>query len=138
MLENAAGKSRKAMGVLRMSILTARTAARCVVLGVLMARGAALWAAPAPPPAEAFAHTPDFTMVAMSPNAKLLAMDQPWPAGFKVVMLEVASGKTIRTFEFRHGEKLRNLQWSDDSTLLIDASITKAINDVRNILGKYE
>jgi len=32
----------------------------------------------------------------------------------------------------------RGLTWADDTTLLIDASITQAINDVRNILGKYE
>jgi hypothetical protein len=123
-----------------MPIFTARNAARCVMLTAFLGSCCATWvaAAPTPPPAEAFARTPDFTMVALSPNGKLLAMDQPAAPGVRIIMLEVAGGRQIRTFEFVHGEKLRNLRWADDATLLIDASITHAINDVRNILGKYE
>jgi sugar lactone lactonase YvrE len=49
------------------------------------------------------------TVAVLSPNGKLLAMDQPLPAGFRIVMLEVAGGKQVRMFEFVHGEKLRGL-----------------------------
>jgi len=121
-----------------MSIGIARTFVRVVALAVSFGTPLMSWAASAPPPAQAFGTTPDFTTVALSPNGKLLAMDQPLPAGFRIVMLEVAGGKQVRMFEFVHGEKLRGLRWSDDTTLLIDASITHAFNDVRNILGKYE
>jgi hypothetical protein len=92
-----------------MSLETARACVRVFVLAVSFGMPLASWAASAPPPAEAFGTTPDFTTVALSPNGKLLAMDQPGPSGFRIVMLEAAGGKQIRTFEFVHGEKLRGL-----------------------------
>jgi len=84
-------------------------------------------ATPAPPPAEAFATLPGMRYVVISPNGKLLAQDESKNGQLRVLIWDVETTKTLRVINIDPGNKLRGLQWADDQTLLLDASVQKSI-----------
>ena len=65
----------------------------------------------APPSIAAFSHTPGFTEVALSPDGTLLAMDEPAPPNYRIVMLRIKDGQRLRTIAVDGNNKLRRLIW---------------------------
>jgi hypothetical protein len=79
-------------------------------------------------PIAAFSHTPGFTEVALSPDGTLLAMDEPAPPNYRIVMLRHqgrASG--LRTIARRRQQQAARARLVDDRTVLMDASVTNRI-----------
>jgi len=74
----------------------------------------------APPGPEAFGRLPEFNSVALSPNGRLIAWEQNQGNHRTVVILDLDGGKTAGTVPLT--DKLRKLQWSDDTTLLLSIS----------------
>ncbi len=81
---------------------------------------------PAPPPLEAFGLLPDAQFVTLAPGGKLIAMDERHGAGRRVVVFEADTGKSVRFVEIDPINKLRDLQWAADDTLLAEVSAQRA------------
>ena len=115
-----------------------RMNAFCGSLAALALADAAFAATPAPPPAEAFASLPGVHVVTISPNGKLLAQDDLTQSVPRVIIWDVETTKTVRVVNLDPAGKLRGLHFSDDSTLLIDASIEKAMECNASARCNYE
>ena len=92
------------------------------VTAALIVQGA--WAAGAPPPASAFGTIPAFEHVSMSPDGTLLAMDRNAPDGQTVLFLKVGDPTPLRTISVGGGMKLRDIEWADNDTALLEISAT--------------
>jgi dipeptidyl aminopeptidase/acylaminoacyl peptidase len=88
----------------------------CVILTPFAVRAAA------PPSAEAFGRTPAFSLIAMSPNGRSIAIDQQTSGGSRVVVFDVGDAKPRRIIDTDPSDKLRALAWASDEYLLIEAS----------------
>ncbi len=99
----------------------------------------------APPPVEAFGKIPQVRNVALTPDGKTVAWEENGGAAPSVIALDLAQGKLLRTFPVE-GLKLWRLSWADDTTLLMNVSITHTVQgDVdathefsRTIAGEIE
>jgi dipeptidyl aminopeptidase/acylaminoacyl peptidase len=107
------GGSDRAGAVLRVSF-----AAIVLSLCVAVAR------AETPPSIEAFSHTPGFSEVALSPDGTMLAMTEPTPPNYRIVMFRIKDGQRLRSINVDGNNKLRRLLWADDKTVLMDVSVT--------------
>jgi dipeptidyl aminopeptidase/acylaminoacyl peptidase len=73
--------------------------------------------------AQAFGHIPEVVDMALSPNGKLLGwIDNTGPIT-AIAVMEADSGKMLRTLAFEQTTKLRGVEWADDETLLVNASV---------------
>lgn len=91
----------------------------------LPAAAAAPTAPSAPPPAAAFGALPAIDDVTLSPDGRSLAYSIDQGAKGKVVVaVDLASGDTRSTFPLGAKGKLRDLEWADDETLLIEVSLS--------------
>jgi dipeptidyl aminopeptidase/acylaminoacyl peptidase len=105
--------------------------------GTVSAQQAA--SAAAPPPLEVFGRLPAARLVTMSPNGKLLAMEEELAGGARqVTIFEADGGKTRHTVQIDKANKLRRLVWSDDETLLLDVSIMYSTYCAPNVLCNDE
>ena len=93
---------------------------------------------PAPPPLEAFGRLPVARLVTLSPNGKLLAMEEDRGTSRQVTIFEADGGKTRHTVAVDDANKLRSLRWADDETLLLNVSIEHAQYCNPNTLCSYE
>jgi dipeptidyl aminopeptidase/acylaminoacyl peptidase len=90
---------------------------------------AAAHAATAAPPAAAlFGSLPRTQQVALSPNGRLVAFDVDTGGARRIAVVDVDSGKTIRTVGLDASNKLRWLTWGDDETVLAEASVQQEID----------
>jgi dipeptidyl aminopeptidase/acylaminoacyl peptidase len=87
-------------------------------------------AAAAPPPVESYARLPQFRHIALSPSGKRLAWEEDGKESRKVTVLDVASGKTLATIPL--GDHLRDLHWSDETTVLMSVSAARNV-EVSNL-----
>jgi dipeptidyl aminopeptidase/acylaminoacyl peptidase len=74
----------------------------------------------------------------MSPNGKLLAMEEDKGGTRQVTIFEADGGKTRHTVAIDKANKLRRLVWSDDETLLLDVSIMHSRYCAPNVLCNDE
>jgi dipeptidyl aminopeptidase/acylaminoacyl peptidase len=95
-------------------------------------------AATAPAPASAFAETPVFSHVALSPDGRSIAMDRSTADGLKVVMHPVGSTEPLRVLNVGANTKLRGLRWADARTLLIDMSATVRVEGAPRAQSTWE
>lgn len=96
-------------------------------------------ASPAAPPAlEVFGRLPAARLVTMSPNGKLLAMEEDKGGVRQVTIFEADGGKTRHTVQVDKANKLRRLVWSDDETLLLEVSIMYSTYCAPNVLCNDE
>lgn len=111
------------------------TAANRIAGNALLRAAGALWlslcATPgqaAPPPPESFARLPAIDLVRLSPNGQLLAWASHSDQGTVISLYSLATGKVLRRMEpdTAEGLKLRDLDWSDDETLLATLSVTRS------------
>lgn len=96
-----------------------RAAALCLALSA--------WQAAAnPPTAAAFGRLPAMSMVRLSPDGQFLAWTERAAERPLVVMFSLAEGKVLREFHPGQDERLtlRNINWADNKTLLVELSIT--------------
>ena len=75
-------------------------------------------------PAEIFGALPEDDFVVLSPDGNTLALAHTTGGDTKVLVLDVASRKIKRTQFIARTLKLRDLNWSDDETLLIEVSVS--------------
>jgi len=75
------------------------------------------------PALSSFGNLPETQFAALSPNGKLVAIDEVRSDARRIVVFDAASGKTVRTVNSDGNNKLRDLTWADDETLLVEASI---------------
>jgi dipeptidyl aminopeptidase/acylaminoacyl peptidase len=95
-------------------------------------------AATTPAPASAFAETPVFSHVALSPDGRTIAMDRSTADGLKVVMHPVGSTEPLRVLNVGENTKLRGLRWADARTLLIDLSATVRVAGAPRAQANWE
>ena len=76
------------------------------------------------PPAEAFAQLPTIDLAAVSPNGKLLARDRNTAGATSLEIWDLDAGKLMRTVGIHTGERLLDVNWADDQTVLIDVGAT--------------
>ncbi|MGL6223572.1 MAG: hypothetical protein ACRC6L_08310, partial [Steroidobacteraceae bacterium] len=96
-------------------------------------------AAAIPPPLESFGRLPATRLVRMSPNGKLIAMEEEQPGGVRqVTIIDVDAGKTHQTVAIDVANKLRELNWADDETLLLEISVMKSYYCNPNVLCQAE
>src|SRR5450432_3786287 len=101
-----------------------RALTRTSLLGLLLAAPSCWSDASNAPPVTAFASLPNIHSVALSPNGKSVAWIDSGALPEHVVVVDVVNSK-IRQVISAGTAKLRGLLWSDDDTLLYDASITR-------------
>ena len=99
----------------------------CTVLALLCATAATA----AAPPAEVFGALPEDDFVVLSPDGNTLALAHTTAGDTKVVVLDVASRRVKRTQFIAPTLKLRDLNWSDDATLLIEVSVSAEMSSRR-------
>ena len=97
------------------------------VLAILFTAAATAAATP-PPAAQVFGALPENDYVVLSPDGNTLALAQTSAGNTKVLVLDVASQKIKRTQFIARTLKLRDLDWSDDETLLIEVSVSAEMN----------
>lgn len=83
--------------------------------------------AAAAPPAAVFGGLPGVQHVAISPNGQLLASDRTTEAGTSVEVYDIGAASVRRTINLEPHNKLRDLNWAGDETLLIDVSFTQTM-----------
>lgn len=94
---------------------------------------------PGPPPLEVFGRLPAMRLVTLSPNGQLVAMEEQQPGGVRqVTIFDVDAGKTRHTVAIDAANKLRDLAWADDETLLLGVSIMHSSYCNPNVLCQYE
>ncbi len=99
---------------------------------------AAAAAPPAPPALEIFGRLPAMRQVRMSPNGKLVAMEEEQAGVRKITIFEVDGGKTRHTVAVDEANKIRGLVWADDDTLLLNVSIKHSSYCNPNVLCATE
>lgn len=82
------------------------------------------------PPIEAFGQRPALVDVDLNPAGTRLALIEDDGKASRVVIHELASGRDLRTLNTPPGNKLHSVSWANDETLLIEESVTYAINDI--------
>jgi dipeptidyl aminopeptidase/acylaminoacyl peptidase len=87
--------------------------------------GAAVRAAP--PPVEAFGRKPAMINVDINPAGALLAWIEDDGKKGRIVIHDIASGKTLRAISTVAPTKLWSVKWANDETLLIEQSITHTV-----------
>ena len=75
-----------------------------------------------PVPAEAFGKIPQVSDVELSPDGNLLAWHDESGDASRVVMFDIGASKYKRIIVLDPNFKLRELEWADNDTLLMDAS----------------
>jgi len=93
---------------------------------------AALWCAcvwsvtlrAAPIPVEAYGHVEAVSNVTINPGGTRLAWAANDGKDTQVTVFEIASRKTLRTFQVERGFKVRRVDWANDDTLLFAISAT--------------
>ena len=75
------------------------------------------------PALESFGGLPAMRQVPLSPNGKLVAMEEEQGGVRKITIFEVDGGKTRHTVAIDEANKMRSLVWADDETLLVNVSI---------------
>ncbi|MGQ0836016.1 MAG: alpha/beta fold hydrolase [Gammaproteobacteria bacterium] len=95
-----------------------------IFIGLMAALAQA--AAGAPPPVEAFGRVPQVDNIALSPDGKFVAWDDNSGTQPIVVVFDLEARKQKGRFPIADS-KLRRLQWSDASTLLVDLSMTQTV-----------
>jgi dipeptidyl aminopeptidase/acylaminoacyl peptidase len=110
----------------------------CTWMGTSLASGEPPAATPPPPPLEIFGRLPAVRLVTMSPNGKLLAMEEDKGGARQVTIFEADGGKTRHTVAIDKANKVRRLVWSDDETLLLDVSIMHSTYCAPNVLCSNE
>jgi dipeptidyl aminopeptidase/acylaminoacyl peptidase len=98
-----------------------RTRFLTALLAAIVA-GASAWAGP--PPASAFGQTPGFSLISLSPDGELLAMDQSTHDGPVVVLVRIGQTEPLRVVRVGEQTTLRALGWADSQTALVDVSST--------------
>src|SRR5262245_35463838 len=66
------------------------------------------------PSIEAFTHTPSFSEAALSADGTMLAITEPAPPNYRIVMLRIKDGQRLRSINVDGNNKLRRLLWADD------------------------
>ena len=114
-----------------------------LVLGVGFTGGDALAqqaaSAASPPRLEIFGRLPAMRLVTLSPNGQLVAMEEEKPDGVRqVTIFDVDAGKTRHAVAIDPANKLRDLIWADDATLLLDISVMNSYYCNPNVLCQAE
>jgi len=76
--------------------------------------------------------------VRLSPNGKLVAMEEEQAGIRKITIFEVDGGKTRHTVDVDEANKIRSLVWADDDTLLLNVSIKHSYYCNPNVLCATE
>ena len=92
----------------------------------------------APLPLEIFGRLPAARLVTLSPNGKLLAVEEEKGGLRQITIFEADGGKTRHTVDIDKANKVRRLVWSDDETLLVDVSIMHSTYCAPNVLCNNE
>ncbi|MES1263687.1 MAG: hypothetical protein ABUL69_04980, partial [Peristeroidobacter soli] len=82
----------------------------------------------APPPVEAFGRKPALVDVDINPSGTRLAFIEETSKQSRIVVLDLATGKEMRSIGAAEKAKLWAVKWASDETVLIDESITRVIN----------
>jgi dipeptidyl aminopeptidase/acylaminoacyl peptidase len=82
----------------------------------------ATWSAP--PPVEAYGQVEAVSGITINPAGTHLAWAANDGKDTQIVVFELASRKTLRTFKVDPGFKVREVEWSNDDTLLFAISAT--------------
>jgi dipeptidyl aminopeptidase/acylaminoacyl peptidase len=98
----------------------------------LAALAAAAIASAAPPPIEAFGQIPRVRNVALTPDGKTVAWEDNRQDVPSVVAIDLETGELRRAFPIDGAMKLRRLSWADDTTLLMDVSLTHTVRGERD------
>lgn len=105
-----------------------------IFIGLMAALAQA--AAGAPPPVEAFGRVPQVDNIALSPDGKFVAWDDNSGTQPIVVVFDLEARKQKARFPIADS-KLRGLQWSDNSTLLVDLSMTQTVRLNRKRMNEW-
>jgi len=89
-------------------------------------------AAAALPSVEAFGRVPRLSSVSISPDGKSIAWQATGTADAMVVVFDFEAGKDKLRIPVAAGNKLRDIRWADDATLLMTLSVTHTIRGDSN------
>ena len=89
---------------------------------------------PAPPALEVFGRLPAMRHVRLSPNGKLVAVEEEQAGVRKVTIFEVDGGKTRHQVAVDEANRVVSLAWADDETLLLNVSIKYSYTCNPNVL----
>ncbi|MBK7902233.1 MAG: S9 family peptidase [Proteobacteria bacterium] len=89
---------------------------------------------PAPPALEIFGRLPAMREVRLSPNGKLVAMEEEQAGVRKVTIFDVDGGKTRHQVAVDEANRVVSLAWADDETLLLNVSIKHSYTCNPNVL----
>ncbi|HKZ74747.1 MAG TPA: prolyl oligopeptidase family serine peptidase, partial [Steroidobacteraceae bacterium] len=78
------------------------------------------------PSADVFGRIPQVQNVALTPDGKTVAWEDNRASEPVVVVLDLGATELRHSLSIDPGMKLRRLSWADDSTLLMDVSVTRA------------
>lgn len=92
-----------------------------------LAACAALAAPPPSPPPAAFVDPNGVSFVAIAPNGRLLARDDVSTGQTRILLWDVDTARGIRIVNLESEGKLRLLEWADDETLLVTASVQRPV-----------
>jgi len=106
--------------------------------GVLIVLWSAGTAGAAPPPVEAFARKPAMIEVDINPAGTRLAFIEDNGKIARIVILDLATGKEMRSIGTIPKTKLWSVKWANDETVLIEESITRTINDDRRSTYEWQ
>ncbi len=95
-------------------------------------------AVPSPPALEIFGRLPAMRQVRLSPNGKLIAMEEDQAAARTITIFDVEGGKTRHTVAVEEANKIRSLVWADDETLLLNVSMKHSYYCNPNVLCATE
>ena len=100
-----------------------------IATGWASALAAAASEAPAGlPPVAAFGNLPALQYAGLSPSGRWLAVDEPHGAARRLVIFDAATGnRVLRAINLEDNNKLRDLTWADDETLLVEMSVQRAV-----------
>lgn len=113
----------------RNGIATLASVIACLVIGSADAQ--------APPPASAFATLPELSMVRLAPDGQKAAWAQD-PGGKPVIeIFDLATAKTLRRLSPPNA-RVRDLDWADNTTLVISISRSLTQDATRVAEKRYE
>jgi dipeptidyl aminopeptidase/acylaminoacyl peptidase len=95
-------------------------------------------APPAPPALEIFGQLPAARLVRLSPNGRLIAMEEDQGGVRKITVFEADGGKTRHSVAVDEANKIRSLVWADDETLLLNVSMKHSYYCNPNVLCATE
>lgn len=114
-----------------------RSGRRLIVLAALLACSFTAASADTRPGAEIFGAAPAVQSVTLSPGGTHVAWADTGGPVQQVVVIEIASGRTVRRAPMAPDMKLRGVAWTDDETLLIDVSTAHLVRGDKPQLHEF-